>query len=808
MLHDLRFAVRSLSRRPGATLVVVLILGLGMGATTAVIDLTNLLVWRQVPVERSEELVKVFTASHRGFTGPYGFISYPDYVDYRDASRSVAGLAAHLDLELRIDTGVMTEYASVALVSGNFFEVLRLKTARGRSLSVGDDRPGAAPVAVIAHHLWRRLGADERILGTSLSVEGQAFTVVGVGPPGFTSTTAGTVTDVFLPVASLPAVDTDGEGVLESRQRARFAVIGRLGPGESRAGAQAELAALAQRLDREHPLADHEKRQISTTAANITHPVDLERMAPTLRLFGAAVALLLIITCANVAHLLLARSAARRREMAVRQSIGASRGVLVRQLLTENFLLALGGGLCGLVLAAWARAFLRAFAGAEYAGELRFDVRVLGMSFLVCLAATLLFGLAPALTALRVNLTAALKGDESDGRRRLSAGELLAAAQVGLCVVLLVAAVLLAQSLRNRLDADLGFEIEGMIVAEVDLPDTDYPREQGVVFFHQLQERAEALAGVERTGMAMIVPPILYDVSVPFRLPEDLETTRRSRLNIVDSAYFSTLGLTVEQGRVFDLADASSENAVVVVNRQLAEQLWPGENPLGRTIRLDATRPDSPGPDHTVIGVVSSVSQHRSSHGGEPIFYFSSGQRYRSRQQLILRSAAPPAVVFEALRGLLREMDPRLALSQTRTGEANLLEAFTFERMQARAVGIFAGLGFVLAVVGIFGVLSYAVSRRVREIGIRMALGARRRDVRRQVVRRGMGMALAGASVGLAATVLASRLLESLLFGVAAGDVRVLAAVLLSILAAAGVAAYLPARRASLLDPLRALRHE
>ncbi len=810
LIHDLRFAFRSLGRRPGFALVVVLILGLGLGATTAVIDLANLLAWRQIPVERPRELVKVFTASQRGFVGPYGFTSYPDYLDYRDANRSFTGFAAHTDVELRLDSGETTEVVWGAAVSGNFFEVLGLDNHLGRPLTPEDDRAGAAPAAVIAHHLWQRLGADPGVLGSSLTIEGQPFTVAGVGPPGFNSTTAGTISDVFLPLATLPLVVNEGERAqLEDRQRGRCQLTGRLRPGSTRDAAQAELMVLARQLDQEHPLSDDRTREMSATAANITHPIDLQRMTPTLRLFAAAVALLLVITCANVAHLLLARSAARGREMAVRQSIGASRGALVRQLLTENFLLAVGGGLCGLVLAGWARAFLRNFAGAEYAGEMRFDLRVLGTSFLVCLAATLLFGLAPALTASRVSLTAALKdGATVGGRHRFTAGQLLAGAQVGLCVVLLVAGALLAASLRNRLDADLGFDAEGLLIAAVDLPDHDYSRAEGLALFHQLRERAEDLPGVERAGSAMIVPPTMFDVSLPLRLPEDPETSRTSRINFVDGAYFQAMGITLERGRVFNAADATSESGVVVVNRLLADELWPGEDPLGRTIRTDATRPGDPGPGYVVVGVVGSVSQHRSSHGGEPVLYYSSDQRYRSRRQLILRSAAPPAVVFEALRGLLRELDPRLALSQTRTGEANRLEAFTFERMQAQAVGMFAVLGFVLAVIGIFGVLSYAVSRRVREIGIRMALGARRRDVRRQVVRQGMTVALGGAAAGLVATILSSRLLESLLFGVEAGDVRVLAAVLLIVLAAAGIAAYLPARRASLLDPLHALRHE
>ena len=808
-LQDLRFAVRTLCKRPGFTLVVVLILGLGIGAATAVIDLVNLLAWRTLPVERPEELVKVFSASHRGWVGPYHPTSYRDYVDYRDGNRSFSGLAAHHDFEARLDTGESTEVVTASAVSGNFFEVLKLGVTAGRPLSDVDDRPDSSPAMVIAHSFWERLGRDPEVLGRTMTVEGEAFTVVGVGPAGYTSTMAGSVTDFFIPAAAMPRFPGNAD-FLEDRATARFYVTGRLQPGATHAAAQAELDVLARQIDADHPMDEDAKRQITTTAANVVHPVDLQRMVPSLRLFAAAVALLFIITCANIAHLLLARSAARRREMAVRQSMGAGRWLLVRQLLTENLLLALGGGLCGLLLAYWARSFLVAFGGSEFAGEMRFDVRVLGASFLVCLVATLLFGLAPALSTSRVDLVSALKEGTSDGggRRRFSAGQLLSVAQVAFCVVLLAAGALLGQSVWNRLNADLGFDDENLVIARLHLPQEEYSREEGKVFVRQLRERAAALPTVEDAGVAWVVPPLLFDLTLPFHLPEDPDNARTSRVNLVDEGYFRAMGITLEQGRLFNGGDADSGKAVAVVNRFMAEQLWPGENPLGRTIRSAPTKPGDPGPDYEVIGVVGSVGQHRSGLDGEPVIYYSADQRYRPRFQLVTRSTAETSLVVESLRGLLREMDPALALTAVRTGEMNRRDAFTFERMQAMAVGVFAVLGFLLALLGIFGVLSYAVSRQVREVGIRMALGARRLDVLSRVVRQGMTLALAGAGIGLVGTFLSSRLLENLLFGVTASDVRVLGAVVASVLAAAFVAAYLPARRASRLDPLKALRYE
>jgi predicted permease len=368
------------------------------------------------------------------------------------------------------------------------------------------------------------------------------------------------------------------------------------------------------------------------------------------------------------------------------------------------------------------------------------------------------------------------------------------------------------ESLRNRLGADLGIDDDQLLIASLSLPEEDYDRERGEALFRELQERAAALPGVESAAFAMIVPPLLFDVTVLVGLPGEADDVATIRLNFVDREYFGAVGIPLLRGRLFEPTDGPESRAVVVVNQRLAATLWPGEEALGRTLRMKGS-PDDPGPDHQVIGVVTNVSQHGVHPGGEPLAYFSYRQRYRPSRQLVVRSAregTPQAeeALAESLRVTLRELDPELALTSIRNGEKNRRNAFIFERMQTQAVGVFAVLGFVLAVVGIFGLLSHAVSLRVREIGIRMAVGARAADVRRQVVGEGLRMALLGAAVGLLATLAAGRFLDSLLYGVSATEPWVMAAVTVVAVASSAAAAYLPARRAARLDPLDALRYE
>jgi putative ABC transport system permease protein len=804
MRRDLRFAVRTLARNPGFSALVVFTLALGIGATTAVFDLVNLLYWRRPPVTRPQEVVAVFSSHPQPFIGAYGPLSWPDFVDYRNAVRTTR-LVAYRATWTRVDVGNGAEGTGVYQVTGAFFSALGIRPALGRMLGPDDHRAGAAPVAVMGHARWVELGSDPEIVGRGVRVSDRIVQVVGVAPPGFHGMLAGP------PVALLLPAEIGLGGVLETERGDRtqhaWSVFARLPPGVSAAQLQAELTATASHLDQEHPLASF-TRKITVQTATISHPIDQARYGTTLQIVSAAVGLLLLIACASVSNLLLVRAIERRREMGIRQSIGASRWRLVRQLLTESLVLAIAGGTGGLLLALAARQLMAGYLGQGFVASMRLDHRVLGATLLVSCAVTLLFGLAPALLASRVRPVTALEGATPIGglRGRLSMRSLLAAAQVALVLVLLVCCGLLAEDLWRSSSADLGFEADNLLVLHVDLPEQADPA-TGRDVFRRLRERAQAIPGVGAAGMAAFVPPERSDITVGVSRPELPEDMHRSRYDFVDSESFSALGLPLHEGRLFQPQDEQKGHGVAVINRVLADKLWPGQSALGRTLRLDRSRPSDPGTDYEVVGVVGSVTQFALARAPEPVIYFTWAQRYTSYLSLLVRTVGIDSrAVLAGLREELRQVDPAVTLHFPQTHDEYRWEVLVDERLRTQTLSLFAGAGLFLALLGVFGVTSYSVSQQRREIGIRIAVGARQNDLLRWVLGRGLALSVAGIGAGLVASLWAVQVLRGAVPGLGPAHPGLVAAAAAFLLVASGVAVWFPARRASRADPVRALR--
>ena len=806
-MRDLRFAFRTLLRSRGFTSVVVLTLALGIGATTVVFDLFNVFYWRRPPMERAHEVVAVYTTHAQAFLGPHGALSWPDFSDYRAAAQT-ARLIGYRQTWASVDAGNGPKSSEIYEITGDFFAMLGIRPALGRGIEPGDDRAGAAPVAVISHALWQELGSSDDILGRPVSVGELRAQIIGVAPPRFRALVAGS--DVALLVPAEMGLDTLGAREERTeRSLHAWSVLARLPAGRSGADLQAELQVIADRLDEEHALGNVD-RAITVAPAVLGHPADRLRIRSTLGVFATAVALLILIACANVANLLLARAIFRRREMGIRQSIGAGRARLVRQLLTESLLLAFAGAAGGLLLAFAARRLMVGFFGAEILSAMRFDYRVLGLTLLVSFVVTLLFGLAPAVITARVQLVSALKDAAPTGalRARLSGRSLLAVLQVALALVLLVCCGLLAGDLWRSRTADLGFDTEGLLVAGVELPETVEPT-AGRAFFAQLRARAAAIPGVSSAGTALVVPPMILDVTTRLLLPEHPDDLRTSRVGVVDSEYFATMGISLSEGRLFEPRDEGSGHGVVVIDRLLAEQLWPGQPPLGKVLRLAQPRPGDPGSDYEVIGVVTSVTQFALARAHEPIAYFAWSQRYRPFLDLVLRTdGIDPETVFAALREELEQLDPTLALADPRTHDDLRWNAQVDRRLQTQTLGLFAIAGLLLALLGVFGVISYSVSRQGREIGIRIAVGASPVDVLRSVLARGASLAAAGVGLGLLASFWAVQLLRGTVPGLGPVGPALVAALTLFLFVAATASVWVPARRASRVDPLRALRQD
>jgi predicted permease len=817
MFQDLRFGMRLLLKNPGFTAVAVLSLALGIGANTAIFSLVDAVLLKLLPVRNPEQLVALDSFSQRG---EHRNFSHPLFEQLRARTSVFSGLFAAVDGTSRMEmdgpeSGGQTEQAEVQLVSGEYFQVLGVNAVVGRMLTAEDDQtPGAHPVAVLSYGFWqRRFAGDAAIIGKSITLKGQPFTVIGVTPLAFFGEAVGRAPDVWAPLMMEPPL---GRGVtrLNSANVGWLRIMGRLKPGVSEQQAQAALTLLLEQLKAEQSDVGQSARNIARIEVFPGRQGLAEfrnQFAKPLRILMAVVGLVLLIACANVANLLLARATARQKEVAVRLAIGAGRFRLIRQFLTESLLLAAAGGALGLLFAWWGSRVLLVL-GSSGAAPLPIDVelnaRILGFTFAVSLLTALLFGLAPALIVTRQEVNSALKATAS-ARPRLSLSRPLVVAQVALSLLLLTGAGLFVQTLRNLRTLDLGFAAEQIVQARVNPQVSGYKPEQLPELYRRLLERLNSAPGVRsaslaasgfRTGRSRTC--CIAVEGYTHRADED----REIQILSVTPGYFQTLGLPLLAGRDFAPSEVSNNKPgefpkIAVINETMARRYFGQASPLGRRFGWGDKEVKY---DTEIIGVVRDANYGNLRDRTRPLIYFPD----QGSSLIVVRAAADATALLTTIRQAIQAVDKNLEITSIRTVPQLLEQALVQERLLAKLAGFFSLLALLLACIGLYGVMSYDVARRTHEIGIRMALGAQGGHVLRMVLRETLWLVASGLVIGLGAALATLKLIESLLFGLRPTDPLTLALATLLLLAVAALAGWLPARRAARVDPMLALRHE
>jgi putative ABC transport system permease protein len=802
LVKDVQHGLRLLGKSPRFTSVAVLTLVLGVGLNTAVFSVVDGVLLRPLPFPDSDRIVTIWNTYPR-LSGEREEVSPPDFCDWRERSRSFAQLAAYERSFWALTGDPDSLRLTAARVSGDFFAAMGLHPILGRPLLPVDDHEDTRRVVVLSHRLWTsRFGADPSVLGRTVTLTGVDHTVVGVMPAGFRFPYDA---ELWSPSAYEPPFDPS------LRKSVWLRTVARLKPGVTLAQAQSDVSAVTQQLEEEYPGTNQGRGAVIVSLYEQT--VGDTRVA--LLVLMGAVGCVLLIACANVANLLLARATGRRQEFALRAALGARRRRLVRQLVTESTLLGLLGGAGGLALAWLSLAVLRGLnpESIPRLAEVQIDLRALGFAFAVSLAAGVTSGILPALATMRTDLDRLVKEGRrrlggAPGRQRLRAG--LVIVEVALAQVLLVGGCLLFQSLVHLSGVKPGFEPEGLLVSRFDLLSERYASRTARAFFYrQAVERVAALPGVESAALSTTIP--LHEVQLSYEFlvegrPRPLLVTQypSTGYNAITPDYFRTMGIRLRSGRVFTDADDADSAPVTIVNRAMALRFWPGESPLGHRIRI---HPDD-SPPREIVGVVDDVRQVALGAPVRSEIYLPYAQLPWRECFLLVRSAARPAGLAEAVRREFRAIDPGIALASLRSMSDQVSESLAPPRFHTILLGVFAALALTLAAVGVFGVISYSVGQRTREFAIRLALGAGRRDILCLVMGEGLLPVLTGVVLGLALSLAMTRFLSSLLFGILPTDPATYAvvAVVLSVVAVA--ASYLPSRRALLVNPAVALRHE
>lgn len=817
LFQDLRYGLRMLGKNPGFTAMAIVTLALGIGASTAIFSGINGLFLRPLPVKDPGRLVGL-AFGQRGASGEFNY-SYPDFRDVRDQETSFDDVFAYRVGFDGLSDGRTVGRVAAAYVTGNYFSALGLKAALGRLILPSEDNvSGTDPVLVLGYSYWKgHFGGDPGVIGKQMSIDGRAVTVVGVAPEGFRGLLSVVDAQAYLPL-NMSRI-WGSSTWFRWRDNHTLFVVARLKRGTSLAGAQASLNVIGLRLSARYPTTDAAAvlRVFPEAEARLSpqpQPGHYRQEMIAVISFLALAALLLMLACFNVANLLLVRTTAREHELAVRAALGARRGRLSRQALTESLLLAFFGGAAGVVAGIWGSSLLGSInlnVGVPYHLDFSFDWRVYGFAIGASMIAGLIMGVAPALRAASTRPEDALHGEGrtiAGGRHRLRDG--LVAAQVAVSIILLVTAGLFARSLREVQRINLGFNPRHVLNLSMNLHEAGYNGAQGREFYDNLLTRVRAMPGVASASLAAIVPLGSDENDDAIYIEGNAPVSGRAATRLLDNqvspGYFKTMQIPLLRGREFTKSDNASAPYVAVINQAMAHRFWPGEDPIGKRFKVDSES----NPWTQVVGVVQDGKYRSISDEARPYFYMPLAQNYSAVQTLQVRTTEAPTAMAGALERQIHSLAPDLPVFRVQTMEQAIntpfgLLDFRLAAGMASALGL---LGLILAVIGVYGVISYAASRRVHEIGVRMALGAQPADVIKMIFGQGLTIVGVGIAAGILASLAAAGVIANFLYGVSARDPLTYVAGVALIAAAALAACYAPARRATRVDPIRALRCE
>ncbi|HUK31952.1 MAG TPA: ABC transporter permease [Candidatus Acidoferrum sp.] len=815
--QDIRYAVRMLAKKPGFTAIALLSLTLGIGGNTTIFTLVKAVFLQPIPVKDPSTVISVFSTQTTAGGNVISYLAnaYPNAMDYREKNDVFSGLALYLDTGADLDISGNKVGVDVQLANWDFFDILGVRPAIGRFFLPDEDQtPGARPVVILSNAIWvSRFGADPGIAGKNILLDGQSYSVVGVTPKEFHDAGQIGSPDMWAPMMMHEQLVVDQrKDWFKSRRPREVNLVGRLKPGVTLARATVAMQGFAQQLQKEYPT-DNTGRTVVMLPLSETNVPPQQRGLFTLAgaLMMGIVGLVLLIACGNVANLLLARAMQRRRELAIRLSLGASRGRLIRQLLTENLLLGVAAGGLGIVCAFWARGLVWKLLPGGPPPNLDFslDWRVLLFTMALAVAATILFGLLPSLQASNPNQMTALRDrtDAPSGTGRwYGLRGVLVMAQIAFSLIALVGSALFLHSLRNAQQTDPGFEVKHELIVLLSPASQHYPQARGEEFYREAVENVRALPMVADAGVANSQP---FGVGLGYTsFPEDVDSSDPRNgtpfpVIAVAPGYFRAAGISLLRGRDIEEHDDEKVDHVVVINQALAGQLWKGKDPIGKRLSFSAQPWKA-----TVIGVVSTAKINTLGEAPQPALYFALKQLYYPNAFIYVRTKGDPAAALPSVRSTIQKMDPAMTLGLGHTVSSDIDRVLAAPKFAAELLAGFGALALLLAAIGTYGVMSYSVSQRTQEIGIRMALGAQRGNVLRLILSNGMAMVVAGIAIGLGASVFFTRSVRTLLYGIGSFDA-------VSFLAAAGVlmlvallACWIPARRAMGVDPIIALRYE